>query len=224
MHRLELSWEPALFGARREPLRLLAISDERAPTLDEEANRARLEPIDAILGCGDLEPDYLAFLADAFRVPLFYVRGNHDRDAGWNAGRLHLPEPLEDRFEHIDGITLAGLSWPGRARGRAERDATAAWWQATTTALRATLGRQRPAIVISHVPPRDLGDQPEDAYHRGFGGYRWLWRVLRPRLWLHGHTTPASAATWRTAKAGTTLVNVTGGVLIEVARGVANPA
>ena len=39
-------------------------------------------------------------------------------------------------------------------------------------ARRSTAQRQRPLIVLSHVPPRGLGDTPEDYYHRGFAGLR----------------------------------------------------
>jgi len=207
-------------GADRPRVRLLAISDERSPTLDHAPNREQLQPLDAILGCGDLEPDYLAFLGDAFGVPLIYVRGNHDRDAGWTIGQAQIPDPLEDRFETIGGLTICGLSWPGKDRGRAERDGTAAWWQALTTATRARVGRRSPDIVISHVAPRGLGDAVEDSFHRGFSSYHWLCRTLKPTLWLHGHTTMAGAENWRTDTGHTTLVNVTGGVLIELtARG-----
>lgn len=211
IRRLQLT----LPGADRA-LRLLAISDEKASTLDDPKNRHQLAPVDAVLGCGDLEPDYLAFVADAFRAPLLYVRGNHDRDAGWTVGRHLLPDPLEGRVERIDGLSIVGLSWPGKDRGRAERDGTAAWWQALTTAARARLGRVQPDIVISHVPPRGLGDASADPYHSGFSGYRWLCRTLKPKLWLHGHTTPAASTDWRTTWGGTTLVNVTGGVLLEL--------
>ena len=76
--------------------------------------------------------------------------------------------------------------------------------------------RQHPDIILSHVPPRGLGDTPEDDYHRGFSGYHWLCRALSPRLWLHGHTTTASVDHWRTSWGETQLVNVTGGVLIEI--------
>jgi uncharacterized protein len=196
-------------------VRLLAISDERSPSLELEQNREQLGRLDAVLGAGDLEPDYLAFLADAFGAPLLYVRGNHDRDAGWNVGREHIPDPLGGHFETIEGITVAGLSWPGKDRGRAERDGTAAWWQAAETAVRAKLGRRPPDIVLSHVPPRGMGDDERDAYHRGFSGYHWLCRTIHPMLWLHGHTPVSAAADWRTTWSETTLVNVTGGVLIE---------
>ena len=225
IRRLRLTL-PAAAGIddKSRPLRLLAISDERSPTLDFERNRVQLEPVDAVLGCGDLEPDYLAFLADAFNAPLLYVRGNHDRDAGWTVGQEHIPEPLGAHFERIDGVTIAGLSWPGKDRGRADRDGTAAWWQAATTVAKSTLRRQRPDIVLSHVPPRGLGDASADEFHRGFSGYHWLCRTLHPPLWLHGHTTSASVDDWRTSWGDTLLVNVTGGVLIEIGAGSGNGA
>jgi hypothetical protein len=218
IRRLSLAMPAASGNGQHGPraARFLAISDEKSPTLEFERNRADLMPIDAVLGCGDLQPDYLAFLADAFKAPLLYVRGNHDRDAGWTVGAEHIPEPL-DRFEQLDGLTIAGLSWPGKDRGRAERDGTAAWWQAATTVAKATVSRQWPDIILSHVPPRGLGDAAEDDYHRGFSGYHWLCRALHPRLWLHGHTTTASIEDWRVTYGDTVLVNVTGGVLIEIA-------
>ena len=140
--RIELPGAPVAPETAAGP-RFLAISDEKSPTLDFERNRSDLGRIDAVLGCGDLEPDYLAFLADAFNAPLLYVRGNHDRDAGWTIGSAHIPEPLDGHFEQLRGLTLAGMSWPGKDRGRAERDGTAAWWQAATTVAKSRLRRQR---------------------------------------------------------------------------------
>ena len=207
-------------GPNEQPIRLLAVSDQPERAFDFERNRAELAPIDGILGAGDLEPDYLAFLADAFHAPLLYVRGNHDRGANWvGLESKHLPEPLDGRAQSLGNITIAGLSWPGDGRGQAVRDETGAWIQAFGLALR--LRGQRPQILLSHVPPRGLGDTPEDHYHRGFASYRWLCRRLKPVLWIHGHTALAATTAWREDWGGTTLVNVTGAVLIELA---ANPA
>lgn len=175
-------------------------------------------PLDAVLGCGDLEPGYLCFLADAFRVPLLHVRGNHDRGESWEAGGRDLPTPIDGRIERVAGLTIAGLSWPSHRRDRATRDGAAAWGQTRSLMMRSILGRG-PSIVISHVPPFGLGDSPEDDYHRGFDAYRWLCRVARPALWLHGHTTPAAAEGWRLNWNGTTVVNVTGAVVIDVGGG-----
>jgi Icc-related predicted phosphoesterase len=197
-----------------ESVRLLAVSDETERALDVQANRDAIAPIDAIVGSGDLEPDYLAFLADAFNAPLIYVRGNHDRGENWATGRPKLPRPLTREMDVVKGLRVVGLSWPGKPGGQAIHDEGAAWRQA----IRAWLGlRGKGAdIVLSHVPPRGLGDVPEDHYHRGFAGYRWLCRRLKPRLWIHGHSALAAVADWRQDWGGTTLVNVTGAVLVEM--------
>jgi hypothetical protein len=218
IRRLRLAWPPdePSPSIDSRPVRLLAVSDERDPGLEFERNRRALGTIDAVVGCGDLEPDYLAFLGDAFGVPLLYVRGNHDRGGAWNAAGRVIPVALDGRLEQPAGIAVAGLSWPGEQRGQALRDELAAWRQVLGVAAGAWLRRRRPRIVISHVPPRGLGDTPTDPYHTGFAAYRWLCRRLRPVLWLHGHTATAAVRGREAVWDGTTLVNVTGAVLIEL--------
>ncbi|MDL2334905.1 MAG: hypothetical protein QFC55_02595, partial [Chloroflexota bacterium] len=139
---------------------------------------------------------------------------SNDRGANWTGRRSTLPQSLDSAIDALAGVSVAGLSWPGEGRGQAIRDEGAAWRQALRTWLR--LRGNKPTIVLSHVPPRGLGDVPQDAYHRGFAAYRWLCRRLRPQLWLHGHTSPAAATEWRVDWGATTLVNVTGAVLIEI--------
>lgn len=225
IRRISLEWPATPVAALRDgrPLRLLAVSDEPERALEDARNRATLKPLDGILGAGDLEPDYLAFLADAFQCQLVFVRGNHDRGGAWEAGQHHVPTPLEGRMEALAGITVGGLSWPSGVE-RAKRDELAAWRQAIGLARRARLPGPAPQIILSHVPPRGLGDTPADPYHTGFAAYRWLCSSLRPVLWLHGHTTLAAAANWREEWQGTTLVNVTGGALIELGPAHPSPA
>jgi uncharacterized protein len=201
--------------AQAPPVRLLAVSDELDPALDDQVNREQLGQVDAVVGCGDLEPDYLGFLADAFRVPLLFVRGNHDRGGAWDAGDAHVPQPLDGRIEVVSGLAIAGLSWPGPQRGRAARTELGAWQQAAGLAIRARLRGPRPQVILSHVPPLGHGDVGGDPYHTGFRAYHWLCHRLSPLLWLHGHTPVAASSDWRTSLGSTTLVNVTGAVLIE---------
>ncbi|MGI8928874.1 MAG: metallophosphoesterase family protein [Candidatus Limnocylindrales bacterium] len=210
---------PARNGLRlghpeQRPVRVLAVSDEMEPALEYGTNRNALLPIDAIIGAGDLKPEYLDFLADAFRVPLLYVRGNHDRGGGWNEEITHVPEPMDGSWHDVAGLTVAGLSWPSDRGDRAVHDDNAAWRQVAARYLR--LRSPRPDIIVSHVPPLGLGDTPEDHYHRGFAAYRWLAERLRPVLWIHGHTSPAAATNWWVGHGPTTLVNVTGAVLLEL--------
>jgi uncharacterized protein len=215
IRRLNLPWPADGAPTRDGVVRLLAASDERERAFDFAGNREQVGKIDAVLGCGDLEPDYMCFLADAFHVPLLYIEGNHDRGVNWQERDHILPGSIGGRSEKIDGVTVVGLSWPGdRRQVHALRDESAAWGQALSLAWRTP--RQRPLIVISHVPPRGIGDVPEDPYHRGFAAYHWLTRRLNPTLWLHGHTSMAAARDWRVTAGDTTFVNVTGAVLIEI--------
>jgi uncharacterized protein len=216
IRRLKVAWPAALRGGKEpDVVRLLAVSDERVPGLSDPRNWEGIKPIDAVLGCGDLEPDYLDFLGNTFRAPLLYVRGNHDRGGAWAAGRERLPQPLSGRTEEVCGLVIGGLSWPSGLRGRAERDEQAAWRQALGMAFRSAL-HGAPQVMLSHVPPQGLGDIPVDPYHAGFAAYRWLCRRFRPVLWLHGHTTVAAAEHWRSELGPTTLVNVTGAALIQL--------
>lgn len=219
IRRMELHWPDAAAFREHEDgrIRLLAASDEPDKALEDARTREGLGRIDLLVGCGDLHPDYLAFLGDAFRAPLVYVRGNHDHGGAWAAHEGHVPEPVPDaRPFREDGLRIAGLSWPERRGNEGQRDEQVAWSQAARLAIRAFTDRQGPLMLISHAPPEGAGDVAEDPFHAGFSAYGWLARRLRPPLWLHGHTPIAARRDWACAVGGTTYVNVTGAALIEL--------
>ena len=220
--RVSLVWaDPRPFRARGgEPIRILAASDEHDPALDHAPNREALGRIDLVVGCGDLSPESLAFIADAFPAPLVYVRGNHDRGGPWPAlEKLPIAATGIDKTT-LPGVSLFGLPWPEARSGIARRDDRAAWRQVLGGAgLRLLWPGSRPWLIFSHAPPLGTGDTPDDPYHVGFAAYRTLLDRVRPRLWLHGHTTRASAPAPLVNHGPTTLVNVTGSVLIELRPG-----
>lgn len=222
IRRFRLVWPDRRPFAGRDgrPIRFLAASDEPDPALEHEVNRLALEPIDGVIGCGDLEPDWLSFLADAFHAPLVYVRGNHDRGGAWDA-RHGVPVPLgAGASTTLAGIAIGGLEWPGLREHGNQRRTGLAWVHAVRLALHAFTarlrGRMEPVLMISHAPPAGAGDSATDTYHLGFPAYRWLMERLRPPLWLHGHTTTASVTDLQAVVGPTTLVNVTGAVLVEL--------
>lgn len=220
--RLRVEWpDRRLFEQRGgRPLRLLALSDEPDRSLDSAAVRLDLEPVDLIVGCGDLRADYLTFVADAFhRAPLVYVRGNHDTGEAWAVGeRTTLPAPIPDGRIRVEaGVPIVGFSGsPIYNRASQVQVSAGRMWLRALRAALGTIGR-RPLLVISHAPPRGLNDA-EDITHRGFGALRWLIGVLRPPLWLHGHTSlvrrglDARSVAWD----GTLLYNCTGSTLVEL--------
>ena len=223
--RLRLSWPDAAAFADREgrPIRLLAVSDEIDPALEAAATRRALGPIDVVLGAGDLEPSYLGFLADAFGVPLLYVRGNHDVGVAWaDAEHEHVPEPLADGRVHDEhGLRVLPFSGAPRyaphGRPSAEQQLSgSAMWRKVLASWPQAAAR-RPLLVLTHAAPRDVNDAPDHA-HRGFASFRWLLDRLAPPLWLHGHATLVQRGIQgRTARRnGTLLVNVTGATLVEL--------
>ncbi len=217
-HRLTLEWPDDRPFRDRDgaAIRILAVSDVLEPTLTDGRNRNGMGPIDLIVGCGDLDFDDLAYVADSFDAPMVYIRGNHDSGNDWRHASGYCPVPMpSNSVTRRNGLSIGGLSWPGTHGQESVRSESGAWRQALALAGR-RIGRGDPLIIISHVPPAGAGDVPTDAYHRGFKGYAWLLRHLAPRLWLHGHTPLASTRDWHVTAGATEVVNVTGAVLIEL--------
>ncbi len=223
IRRVRVEWpDRRLFAGGREAVRLLAVSDAVDPALAWSANRDALGRIDLVVGCGDLEPDALAFLIDAFAAPSVHVRGNHDAGSGWVSGAHLLPKearsgvPICLSIVRSGAIEVVPFGWAGAANTPARRDEAVAWRHVLGAVARRAVRRRtsRPFIVISHAPPLGAGDAA-DPYHRGYRGYRWLLERTRPVLWLHGHT-PLASAPWRLTCGRTALVNVTGAVLVEL--------
>ena len=218
--RLSVRWpDPTPFAGRDgEPIRILAISDEPDPSLDSAGTREAVGHVDFIIGAGDLQPEYLMFVADAFAAPLHFVRGNHDVGAAWgHSERRHLPEPMRDgRLVEEAGIRLLGFSGSPRYNERGMQVSSLGMWFA---ALRAWLRtrRTRPLLVVTHAPPRDVNDD-DDLAHRGFPAFRWLAHRLAAPLWLHGHTALVRRGIDdRSARLGGTLFyNCTGATLVEL--------
>ena len=218
--RLSVRWpDPAPFAQRGErPIRILAVSDEPDTSLDSPATRERLGPIDMIIGAGDLQPEYLSFVVDAFGAPLHYVRGNHDVGAAWaHTEPALLPEPMPDaKLVDEAGLHIIGFSGSPTYSGRGlEVPASGMWRKALHAWLRAS--RAGPVLVVSHAPPRDVNDD-DDLAHRGFTAFRWLMSRLEAPLWLHGHTALVRRGIdQRSVRMnGTLFYNCTGATLIEL--------
>jgi Icc-related predicted phosphoesterase len=216
IRRISVNVRPSASGFEEDPLRILAVSDEVERAFDFERNRTDLGNIDAIVGAGDLRPEYLDFLTMAFKAPLLYVRGNHDRGGGWDDESEHVPEVMDGKVQDLGGVRIAGLSWPCDRRQQAVHDQNLAWRQVARSMV--AMRTQRADVIVSHVPPAGLGDTPDDHYHKGFAAYRWLCDKTKPALWIHGHTALAASPSWLVDHGPTKVINATGAVLVELVR------
>ena len=171
-------------------MKILAVADVVEPALYKAFDPDRFPGIDLVLACGDLPPEYLRFLVNAFSTPLYYVHGNHDIRHASNppTGAVN----LHGRLVQEGGLRLLGLEgsrWynggPFQYRDRE--------MQALIRRLRLRLWLNgAPHIVVTHAPPRHVGDA-EDRCHWGFESFRRLIDKYAPRYLVHGHIHRAFA-------------------------------
>lgn len=165
-------------------MRVLCVSDVVVPELDRPFNPERFGPLDLVISCGDLPPEYLIFLRGAFNVPLYYVRGNHD---------IRYKDKPPEGCTNLHGkiIRHGQLNIMGFEGSRWYNDGPV---QYTEAQMRSMVWRLRPKIwfkkgvdlFVTHAPPRFIHDA-EDLCHRGFKVYRKLIQWYEPRYFLHGH-------------------------------------
>ncbi len=165
-------------------MKILAIADEESPALWDHYMPGRLNGYDLILSCGDLKADYLTFLVTMGHARLLYVHGNHD-------GSYEVKPPegcdcIDDQLVVYNGVRILGLGGCLRYHDGP--------YQYTEKAMRRRIARLRFAlrraggvdIVITHAPPKGLGDR-EDPAHMGFEALRDLIDRWHPSYLLHGH-------------------------------------
>ena len=165
-------------------MKILTVSDVVDASLYPRADTSRFRGIDLILACGDLPPEYLSYLVGTLRVPLFFIRGNHDI-------RYETKPPLGSSSAHpkliqIGGVRIVGFDGSHWYNGGPNQYTE---WQMRMIVLRvlpSILRRGGVDIVMSHAPPRLVHDA-EDLCHRGFQVFRWLIRYFRPQYFIHGH-------------------------------------
>lgn len=176
-------------------MKILSLSDATVPFIYSPQVRARFSDIDFILGCGDLSYVYLEYVLTALNVPLFYVRGNHDKVVeytSWGqrtapAGGTNLHRTM---VRHKD-LILAGVEGSLRYRpGRYQYSQGEMWGHVlrlvpALLANRILYGRFLD-VFVTHAPPAGIHDA-EDLPHQGINAFRWLLEVFKPAYHFHGH-------------------------------------
>jgi hypothetical protein len=165
-------------------VKILAISDEEIPALWDYYTPGRLDDYDLIISCGDLKADYLSFLVTMARCPVLYVHGNHD--VGYDR---HPPEGcdcIDDSIVEYRGLRIMGL---GGCKWYHEgpHQYTESQMRRRIRKLKFALWKHKGVdIVVTHAPPKGLGDDTDPAHH-GFQALVELLDKYHPRYLLHGH-------------------------------------
>lgn len=165
-------------------MKILALSDEECPALWDYYVPGRLSEYDLILSCGDLKSQYLSFVVTMAKAPVLYVHGNHDEHY-----QKMPPEGCDCIDDHLvvyNGLRILGLGGC-RKYHPGPHQYTEAQMRRRIMRLRLALWRAGGVdIVVTHAPPRGIGDQ-EDPAHLGFQALLDLVDKYHPQYLLHGH-------------------------------------
>ena len=165
-------------------MKILAIADEESKYLWDFFEKSKLEGIDLIISCGDLDPRYLSFLATFTSAPVLYVHGNHD-DKYEN-----IPPDgcicIDDKIYVHEGVRILGLG--GSMRYKPGN------YQFTEGEMKRRVFKLLPKIfwsrgfdiLVTHAPAYQLNDG-RDLPHQGFKVFLKLMEKYKPKFFLHGH-------------------------------------
>ena len=188
-------------------MKVLVIADVESKSLWDYYSPDKLEGVDLIISCGDLNPNYLQFLVTLSGRTLVYVRGNHDERYDKNP-----PDGcicIENMIYNYKGLRIAGLGGSMRykygpdmyteaeMRKRARRLAFK---------IRYTNGID---ILVTHAPVKGYGDM-QDLPHRGFECFGRILEKYKPLYLLHGHVHKNYGARFQRVTGhpcGTSIVN-----------------
>ena len=179
----------------RPAIRILSLSDTVVSLLYSPWLRNRRDQVDVIVGCGDLPYHYLEYVFNGLAAPLYYVRGNHDKVIEYSsAGQRTEPHggfDLHGQVARYKGLLLAGVEGSLRYRTGPFQYTQREMWRHVAGLVpgllrnRLQYGRYLD-VFVTHAPPTGIHDA-EDLPHQGIDAFRWLVKVFKPALHLHGH-------------------------------------
>lgn len=165
-------------------MKILLLADIECKALWDFYRKEELEGIDLILSCGDLNADYLSFLATMTQSPVLYVHGNHD-----TRYETHGPEGctcIDDQIYNYKGLRIFGLGGSMRYKPGD--------WQFNEKEMRVRVWKKKLSlwknkgfdILLTHAPAQGLHDGT-DLPHQGFAVFNELMDKYKPDYFVHGH-------------------------------------
>lgn len=165
-------------------MKILLLADEESKYYWDYFEKEKLEGIDLIISCGDLAPQYLSFLATFAKVPVLYIKGNHDYcyDDTPPEGCICIDD---DIYVH-NGVRIMGLggcmSYDYGPLQFTEKEMRKRYKK-----LRYKIWRNKGIdILVTHAPAYHMNDS-KDLPHTGFKVFLEIIDKHNPRLYAHGH-------------------------------------
>ena len=194
-------------------MKILLISDVEEPALWDYYRPGRLAEYDMILSAGDLKAEYLSFLVTMANVPVLYVHGNH------NTSYDRFPpegcDCVEDKLVTYKGLRILGLGGSAVYSGGNHQYTERQMARRIRRLNRAVRKAGGVDIVLTHCPPKGLGDA-EDYAHRGFEAFLPMLDKWKPKALVHGHVHMAYGIPRELSYNGTRIINASGRYVLEM--------
>ncbi|MBN1622261.1 MAG: metallophosphoesterase [Endomicrobiales bacterium] len=215
-------------------MKILAVSDVSSQSLENYVAHSskKLKKLDIIVSCGDLDKQYLEYLADGIGRDLFFIHGNHVQRAKEEDGKILRyiagSEDLHGRAQVYNDYIIVGFGgskwYGGKGYEYKEKEMVKVvkkvirkvkWIRFKDKIIRR---KKKEIIAISHAPMYKIHDQP-DVCHTGFKCFHDFVKAVSPVLWLHGHVhIPDTHKNQVTVLHNTTILNVFGYKFVNVGR------
>jgi len=178
-------------------MKILSVSDVELSFIYSQQIVSRFGDVDLVISCGDLPYYYLEYIISMLNKRLYFVHGNHaSRVEHWDEGTIrHGPWGAIDLHQRgvcdESGLLLAGIEGCLQYNyGPHQYSQGDLWLKVFALTPRLFYNRLRYGryldVFVTHAAPWKIQDR-EDRPHRGSRAFRWLDRVFRPQLHLHGH-------------------------------------
>lgn len=188
-------------------MKILVIADEESRALWDYYTPDKVDGVDLIISCGDLDAQYLEFLATMTSLPVLYVPGNHD--TAYVSDPPGGCENIDGRIYIHQGLRIMGLGGSMKYKGGP--------YQYTEKEMRRRIFKAVPGLIknrgldilVTHAPAKGCGDM-EDLPHRGYECFNHLIFICRPVYMLHGHVHASYTGQFRRETPhpyGTVIVN-----------------
>lgn len=176
-------------------MKALVVSDVVTPLIYSPQIRNRFAHVALVFSCGDLPYYYQEYIVSLLDVPLYFVRGNHDKETEFGSeGSRSAPGggiDLHRRVINESGLLIAGVEGCLRYRDGPFQYSQSQMWGHVRRMIpklvwnKLVHGRYLD-IFVTHAPPLGIHDQ-DDLTHRGIEAFRWFIKVFKPAVHLHGH-------------------------------------
>ena len=165
-------------------MKILVIGDKESKYLWDYFEKSKLEGIDLIISCGDLNPNYLSFLATFTSAPVLYVHGNHDEKYD-----RYPPEGcicIENDIYVYKNIRILGLGGAMKYKDGKHQYTERDMRRRVMKMFPKILKNKGFDILVTHAPAFEINDGT-DLPHMGFKVFRELIDKYSPKYFLHGH-------------------------------------